>query len=386
MGASVVTVVAPQEQIGLARSSFRRRAVAVVLDGAIGYTVLVAMSWLVQRIVPPSPAGPGQTPNWVPPVALVVLAAYGAVSTWRGATLGMRAVDLRLVDDRDAGPVEFWRCTGRSGILLTALVALYAIDPWLVPAYGLLMFQNDARQLPHDLLTRTRVVHPHRVTGAAGGPGRDTASADPVGSATVATLDPEQARSLLEELTGVMRRVRGDAHGSSVAVLILGAIAIGGALVALTEGDLSFLSFGYWALAAPSGLLLIRWWLRRVQRRAGIRPAQGWLVTITVIAAVAPFVGNLFPYGAFTVGLAFLAVAVHERSRLTAATAVGFGVVVGLEQPWRFISSSVFANRFPGTSIGTFMGGDHGTSAVYAGLGIVLLVVGAITLRGDRPQ
>jgi uncharacterized RDD family membrane protein YckC len=368
----------------LQSSSYPRRALAALLDGVIGYMVLfvtyVAAVWNVR----PGPQDTWVTPSapaWLGPTVLVTLAVYLTLTTWRGATVGMRALDLRVVRVDGTGRLGPGRSAVRGVALLAVLTALFAVHPLLVPVYGLVMFLIPRRRLPHDLLVGSVVVR------ATPGAPDDVAPQVPSSSSLRSgALDPAQARSALEDLGRVADRVRDDLRLAAVPVLVLGLIALGGALVSLL-GDqsplgerLSTLSLAYWAAAAPAGLVAALVWSRQLQRRTGVRPDPGWLVAIAVVAAAAAVAALIIPFGPVLVGLAFLVLAVHERSLLVAVCAVGFTVVVGVEHAVRFVSFSLFSNRIPGTGVADFMT-RYGASVVGVTVGIVLLTVGTLAYR-----
>ena len=192
------------------------------------------------------------------------------------------------------------------------------------------------------------------------------------------------ARSLLHELRLVERAVRADLHVVSAAVLTLGLLALGGAAAALTDGRFSPWSFVYWGFAAPAGLVLVVALSTLAQRRAGIRRGRGWLVAALAVMVVAALVGVFTPGGGpALVGLAFCAVAAHERSPLLGISAVALAVVVGIQELTGWFAYSLVSNRFPGTAAGDLMAA-HGTAVVEGLLGVVLVVVALLAYRSER--
>lgn len=81
-------------------------------------------------------------------------------------------------------------------------------------------------------------------------------------------------------------------------------------------------------------------------------------------------------------GIGFLAVALTQRSRIVAVAAAIFGLVTGVEQPLRAISTGI-TNNFPEFSANDFIR-DHGSAVIFAVLGVLLLAAGAVAFRRER--
>jgi uncharacterized RDD family membrane protein YckC len=350
------------------------RVLAAVLDGVALAALLVLTVWASAWSRPVSP-GSTPAPLWVLPVVALLWAVYLTVPTWRGATLGMRAVGLRIVRVGRQERLGFGRSAVRSLALVAVVLGLLAVRWWLVPLYLALMVLTAARRLPHDVLAGSVVL------GTFGGVGSATEHLAP--TQDLADLDPAEARDLLEDMGRMERDVRGDLHIPSVAVLTLGVLGLGGAAVALPDDMFSAWSFLYWAVAAPAGLILVLVLSVLVQRRAGIRRSRGWLVAATLVMLVAAVVAAFTPFGPVLVGLAFLAVAAHERSRLVGVAATAFAVVMGIQQLTGWFAYSLIANRIPGTALGDLTS-EHGSAVVEGLIGAVLVVVGLVAYRSER--
>jgi RDD family len=365
-----------QEPSQLRVSGVGLRALAAVLDGVALAALFVLPAWIYLWNQPVSPQDTSTPASaWFLPVAALLWAVYLTVPTWRGATLGMRAVGLGVVRAGTQERLGFGRSAVRSLALIAVVWALFAVRWWLVPLYGALMVLTAARRLPHDVLVGSAVVRTFRGGGAAG-----TALARTQG---LADLDPAQARALLQDMGRVERAVRADLHVPSVAVLTLGVLGLAGATVALPDHGLSPWSLLYWAVAAPAGLILVLVLSVLVQRRAGIRRSRGWLVAATLVMLAAAVVGAFTPLGPALVGLAFLAVAAHESSRLVAVAAAAFAVVVGIQELTGWFAYSLISNRIPDTALGDLMS-QHGSAVVEGLVGTVLLVVGLVAYRSER--
>jgi uncharacterized RDD family membrane protein YckC len=359
-----------QEPYRVQISDVALRVLAAVLDGVALAALSVLIVWASVWGQPVSP-GPQPAPVWVLPVVALLWAVYLTVTTWRGGTPGLRAVGLRVVRAGTQDRLRFGRSTVRSLAVIAVVWALLAVRRWLVPIYGALMVLTAARRLPHDFLAGSAVVRTFARGGTAG-----AALARPQG---LSDVDPAQARHLLDDMGHVRRAARADLHVPSVAVLTLGVLALGGAGVALVSRSYSLWSALYWAVAAPAGLILVLVLSQLVQRRAGIRRSQGWLVAATLMLLAAAVVGSFFFLGPAIVGLAFLGVAAHEGSRVLAV----FAFVVGIQELTGWFAYSLVSNRIPGTALGDLMS-QHGTAVVEGLVGAVLLVVGLLAYRSER--
>ena len=140
----------------------------------------------------------------------------------------------------------------------------------------------------------------------------------------------------------------------------------------------------YWTFAGPAGLLVTALWFHRLQRRQGAGTGAGPLVTITILATCAAVASGFFPIGGLITAIGFVALAVTQRNRVLATAAVIFGLVTAAQQPFGFISNSVY-NRIPiATALGILE--YHGSAVVYAILGSLLFGVGVRALRQERAR
>lgn len=301
----------------------------------------------------------------------MVIAIYVLATTALGRTLGMRALGQRIVRD-DGAALGTLRVLVRSFVLLLATGMLFWVHPALVVAYSLWMLFNTKRQMLHDqivgtVVTRTALsVMTPKTAGAA--------------RPSLGELDPPQAQALSDELEQVRRRARGDLHAASVPLFVLGLLAIGGALADLS--DPMMVTRLYWTFAGPAGLLVTAWWFHRLQRRHGAGTGAGPLVTITILITCAAVASGFLPIGGVITAIGFVALAVTQRNRVLATAAVIFGLVTAAQQPFGFISNSVY-NRIPdAAALGILR--YHGSAVVYAILGLLLLGVGVSAFRQER--
>jgi hypothetical protein len=204
-------------------------------------------------------------------------------------------------------------------------------------------------------------------------PEPDPASA----GATSAEVDPAGAAGLLREMRRLRRKARSARHAYWFPLVLFSLLTfaatpfyvipnttngivrtgplpslpiLGGFPGFIVQNYLGY----YWLVALLAGLALTLWWYRRHARRIGVKtPARGYLITVTVLTAVAlalPFLARLgafgflnvampgdlilrgtFPFVIIAIGLCVLAWA--ERSRalgLIAAVYTGTAVLVSL--------------------------------------------------------
>jgi hypothetical protein len=186
-------------------------------------------------------------------------------------------------------------------------------------------------------------------------------------------MDGSDARALLQDTERLRRRARADRHPSSVPLLVFAYLTLFGAPLAMSR--LWPLGQYYWVLAGPVGFLVVGWWYRRQQVRAGVGPGRGsytlagvWVLLALVLLPVL----WLSPYPAVAAGL--LTIAVLQRNLWLGFWAVIFGVVGTLEQFF------VISNRLAG-----HVAGDLGQPVVYGALGVLLLAAGLVARhREDR--
>lgn len=350
------------------------RVLAALLDGLVMYAIIVVVGWGWLFSLDSgayTPEGPLPVPT---PIAILVaasLALYILVTGVLGRTLGMLAVALRIVSSDGSAPSRLGML-GRAVVLVAVVVGLFWFNRLeVLPAYSLWMLFNSKRQLPHDQLFDTIVIRRR-------GP-RATWKDVEMAETNVGELQPRQAQTLLDDLDHVRRRARGDLHAASVPLFVLGLLAVGGALV---EWDRSLVSFLYWALAGPLGLIVTAWWFRLLQHRRGVGTGVGPLVAITILVICATIASGFFSLGGLFTGIGFLAVALTQRSRIVAVAAAIFGLVTGVEQPLRAISTGI-TNNFPDFSANDFIR-DHGSAVIFAVLGVLLLAAGAVAFRRER--
>ncbi len=153
MPAPATTTAAPITGT-VAYGSIWRRMLAALIDG-----VIVGIPFML--VLGPSEYFRWEESGvsfvvWTRPweyLEMLVFLVYAAAmqSSSKQATLGMQALDLRLVHDEGHGPVSFARAAARD--LLTYLSALI-----LLIGYRMIAF-TDKRQALHDKLTGTVVLH-----------------------------------------------------------------------------------------------------------------------------------------------------------------------------------------------------------------------------------
>jgi len=354
-----------------ARYSYRARAAA--LDCLVLYTIVTLIGWIWLAIEQPRVAVKNEPPL-VSALNIVAIGIYVLATTALGRTLGMRALGLRIVRRDDSAAVGPLRVLGRSFVLLLVAGLLFWVQPALVVAYSLWMLFNTNRQMLHDQIVGTVVI---RTTPSVATP-KTAGTAHP----SLGELEPPQARALLEDLDQVRRRARGDLHAASVPLFVLGLLALGGALTDLSDPMRA--TMFYWTFAGPAGLLVTALWFRRLQRRHGAGTGAGPLVTITIFVTCVAVASGFFPIGGVITAVGFVALAVTKRNRVLAAAAVIFGLVTVAQQPFGFISNSVY-NRIPAaTGLGILE--YHGSAVVYAILGSLLLGVGVRAFRQERAR
>jgi uncharacterized RDD family membrane protein YckC len=352
-------------------AGYSHRARAALLDCLVLYTIVILISWIWLVIAQPRVAVQNEPPL-VSALNVVAIGIYVLTTTALGRTLGMRTLGLRIVRRDDGGALGPLRVLGRSFVLLLVTGLLFWVHPALVVAYSLWMLFNTNRQMLHDQIVDAVVI---RTT-----PSVVTAKSAGTALPSLGKLEPPQARALLDDLDQVRRRARGDLHAASVPLFVLGLLAIGGALADLS--DAMMVTRLYWTFAGPAGLLVTALWFHRLQHRHGAGTGAGPLVTITILITCAAVASGFFPIGGVITAIGFVALAVTQRNRVLATAAVMFGMVTAAQQPFGFISNSVY-NRIPdATALGILE--YHGSAVVFAILGSLLLGVGVRAFRQER--
>ena len=351
-------------------AGYSYRARAALLDCLVLYTIVILVSWTWLVIAQPRGAVQNEPPL-VYALNVVVIGMYVLATTALGRTLGMRALGLRIVRREDGAALGPPQVLSRSFVLLLVAGLLSWVHPALVVAYSLWMLFNTDRQMLHDQIVGTVVI---RTTPPVVIP----KTAD-IALPSLGKLEPPQAQALLEDLAQVRRRARGDLHAASVPLFVLGLLAVGGALADLS--DPMMVTRLYWTFAGPAGLLVTALWFQRL-RRNGAGTGAGPLVTITILTTCAAVAFGFLPIGGVITALGFVALAVTQRNRVLATAAVIFGLVSAAQQPFGFISNSVY-NRVP-NALGILE--YHGSAVVYAILGSLLLGVGIRAFRQERAR
>jgi uncharacterized RDD family membrane protein YckC len=350
-------------------AGYSYRARAAMLDCFVLYAMYIVIRWIWLVIAQPRGAVQNE-PLLVHGLNVVVIGIYVLATTALGRTLGMRALGLRIVRRDDGATLGTLTVLSRSFVLLLVAGLLFWVHPALVLAYSLWMLSNTNRQMLHDQIVGTVVIRTTPLTPKTAG------TALP----SLGELEPPQARALFEDLDHVRRRARGDLHAASVPLFALGLVAIGGALADL--GDPMMGNLLYWTFAGPAGLLVTAWWFHRLQRRHGAGTGAGPLVSITIFVTCAAVASAFFPIGGVITAIGFVALAITQRNRVLATAAVIFGLVTAAQQPFGFISNSVY-NRVPNASALGILE-YHGSAVVFAILGSLLLGVGVRALRQER--
>lgn len=368
-----VSVSAPK--VARAEAGYGYRAMAALLDGLVLYTLLflIHTGWLLTAGQPEAPLFV-QKP--VPPLVWVLIVLsfgiYLTVAAVLGRTLGMQAAGLRIVSAEDGARLGPLRALSRTLVLLVAAGLLVWVHPSLVVAYSLWMLFNTRRQMLHDQISGAVVIRPAALAATR----RNVGVSDP----WIGSLEPPQARTLLEDLDLVRRRARGDVHAESVPLFALALIAVGYAMAGWNT--FSTLRFQVVGLVGPIGLLLMAGWMHRLQRRDGVGAGAGPLVGITIFVTCAGVVSGFFPIGGVLTAIGFLALAFSQHSRVIAVAAVLLGVVAGAEHPFNFISFGI-SNRFSDGPIYRIFS-EHGSAIVFGLLALLLLGTGATYLRRER--
>lgn len=358
-------------RIEAAGYSYRARAAA--LDCLVLYAMYIVIRWTWLVIAQPRGAIQNEPPL-VHGLNVVVIGIYVLATTALGRTLGMRALGLRIVRRDDGAALGPLKVLSRSFVLLLVAVPLFWVQPALLVAYFLWMLFNTNRQMLHDQIAGTLVI---RTTPSVVTP-KTPGTAPP----SIGKLEPPQARALLDDLDQVRRRARGDLHAASVPLFVLGLLAIGGAVADFS--DPVMLTMFYWTFAGPAGLLVTALWFHRLQRHHGAGTGAGPLVTITILVTCAAVASGFFPIGGLITAIGFLALALTQHNRVLAGAAVIFGLVTAVQQPFGFISNSVY-NRLPNaTALGILE--YHGSAVVYAILGSLLFGVGVRAFRQERSR
>ncbi len=353
-------------------SGLGARSGAALLDLLVAYAILVTTSWAWMFFADPSAIADERPAPWyVTAIVAGLVWLYLTGTVAGGRTLGMRVARLRVLRADNAGSPGTARAAGRSLVLVAVCLLLLQVHPVLVVAYPLLMLVIPDRRLPHDLVAGTVVTSAVAPTAAA--------AVQPISQ----HLDPGQARNLVADLDNLRRRSASDLHRASVPLIVLGLLALAGAAVeGLRDGDLFVLGWLFWVAAGPVGLLVTAWWYRRFRLRDGAGPGEADIVVIAVLVGCAALAGAFLPLGAVITAAGFLAVAVTRRSRVLAAAAIVFGVVVGLEQPFHALSLGIGDNA-PHLPVAGLVEA-YGTSGIFAVLGMVLLLAGSLALRREQ--
>ncbi len=145
-------------------AGFGRRFAALIYDSLLLAALLLAYTGAMVAIRGGAITAAGSGPWWLlyRGGEVAVVAAYYAIN-WlmSGATLGMRAWDLRVVSEsggRVRLPAALRRC-------------VWGFFAWSPAALGVLWLYADPEHLAlHDRLSGTRVVHIATPSGRPGGP------------------------------------------------------------------------------------------------------------------------------------------------------------------------------------------------------------------------
>lgn len=144
--------VQPADGRGVVPGPVGRRAVARLVDFALGVAIFSVALWLVAAVSGPSPDGTGIV---LVSIALTFVAYWlyevVLVAVW-GRTLGKHLMRLEIICERDGGRPGVKRSMLRNLAPTVALIFLLYPLPYLAAAIA-----KDHRW-PHDLLGGTRVV------------------------------------------------------------------------------------------------------------------------------------------------------------------------------------------------------------------------------------
>lgn len=188
---------------------------------------------------------------------------------------------------------------------------------------------------------------------------------------------------MLADLGELRRRSAGHVHPASLPLIVLGVLALAGAAADwLARTSLFAVAWMYWVIAGSADLLLTAWWYRRLRLRDGAGRGEGDIVTIALLVGCGAIVGAFFPLGGPITAIGFYVVTRTRHSRALAWAAAGFGVMAGLEQPFHALSNGL-TRIFPSLAQSRLIT-EHGTTAILAALGLVLLAIGGTALRRER--
>lgn len=354
-------------------AGYSSRLLAALIDGglmlAMVHVIGFAYVWLALPTEPAVPT-PVTVSMWALPALYVI--ATGVL----GRTLGMMAAGLRITG-ADGVHVARLRLLGRAALLCGVVAMIVALATWwlwplLLLAYFLLMLTNPRHQLPHDQLFGTLVVG--RATPVASQETLDQVRAQ------YGDLPTPEAKVLLGDLDELRRRTRGAMHLASVPMLVLGLIALGGAVISWEVVDPFATGMYYWTPAAPLGLAITAWWFGRQERRRGSGTGLRSSLGITLAVTLAALVTFILPIGGLLAGLGFLAIAILQRSRSLAIAAIVFSLVTTAETPFGWISHGLTPND-QDTSFELLY---HGSTIVFGVLGLSLVAAAALTFWRER--
>jgi hypothetical protein len=196
---------------------------------------------------------------------------------------------------------------------------------------------------------------------------------------------------VLRDVAAIRRRVRADRHALSGPLLVLGAVAVCGALLQLgdelrlraLDAPGGLVSTGwvegvYWPLAVPLGFaaltVLERWqWRRRGVSGGGRR--YGWIAVALLVALVVPFAWLAVELGGpyLLIGGGLAAAGMLQRHRPLAIAGAVIGTV-GTSEAFFWIT-----NRLPAS-----LWRPWAHDAIYVGVAVLMVAAGLAALHRER--
>lgn len=354
---------------------YGRRAAAAALDLVVVNALLLLTFFVWTRFEPIRGEGVVDLPTLLKVVFVLAVGVYLIASAVSGRTLGMRALGLRILRVDGSESVGLASASVRSAVLLVMAWLCWSVTPFLLLAYAAWMLFNRRGQMLHDQIAATMVVQ----SVAVGATPDAVAGAE----AELATVAPTQAQELLADLSRLRRRALTDLHPTSVPLLILGVLALGGGLavgIDTASDSFGFLSSGllYWMFAGPLGLAVTAWWYRRLRLRHGVQPGESTVVVIAILTGCLVLVPVFWTFSALVTAVGFLAVAVTQRSAVLAVASIVLGLAAGAEQHFGAISNGL-AHVLPAGPIEQYSG-----SLTLAVLGSLLVVTALLARRREQ--